>query len=57
MEEVLVISWWNESKESNVMPVITTHPDPETAEKESERRKKVLGKNSRVILAKVIKKI
>lgn len=57
MEDFLVVSWWNNLKGSNAVPEVTTHPNPEMAEKESDWRKKTLGKNSRVILAKVIKEI
>ena len=55
MEEFLVVSWWNDLKKSNVVPETTIHRDPGMARQESEKRKKALGKNSRVILAKIIK--
>ena len=57
MEEFLVISWWNNSIGHLIVPEITTHHNQAMAEKEMERRKRFLGKNSRVILTKVIKEI
>ncbi len=57
MEEFIVISWWNSSERFNIMPEVTTHRSPKIAWREAKTRKKVLGKNSKVILAKVIKEI
>ncbi|MEK7624526.1 MAG: hypothetical protein AAB404_02295 [Patescibacteria group bacterium] len=55
MEGFLVISWWDDFKKAHVVPVVTTHNDKKIAEEELKNRKKNLGKNSKVILAKVIK--
>ncbi|MEK7574237.1 MAG: hypothetical protein AAB514_01765 [Patescibacteria group bacterium] len=55
MEEFLVVSWWNDFKKCNVVPEATMHRGLEMARKESEKRKNVLGKNSKVILAKIIR--
>ncbi len=55
MDEYLVISWWNNRKGHDVVPEITTHRNLEMAMEESKKRKKVLGKNSKVILTKIIR--
>lgn len=57
MGKILVISWWNKNEGPNIMPEVTTHPTPEEAEKEAVKRKKALGKNSKVYLSKVFKEI
>lgn len=57
MEEFLVISWWDDPKRFEVAPVATTHKDSETARQEAGKRRKVLGINSRIILARVIEEL
>ena len=55
MEEFLVVSWWNDFKKCNVVPEATMHRGLEMARKESEKEKECFRKNSKVILAKIIR--
>lgn len=51
----IVVSWWTTIvKDADILPVVTFHRSRSMAMREKIRRQEKLGKNARVILAKII---